>query len=76
MKIINIGKEYLKLNKSVQVIKIISDYLTQHKCENDSYWIGITQIKYVYKTQGGARAVMVNFLGNAHGDTSSNPGRD
>ena len=41
----------------------------------------------VYKTQiegargvmviyGGARGVMVIFVGNAHGDTGSNPGRD
>ena len=27
-------------------------------------------------TRGGARGVMVTVLGNGHGDTSSNPGRD
>ena len=26
--------------------------------------------------KGGARGVMVTILGNEHGDTSSNPGRD
>ena len=27
-------------------------------------------------TYGGARGVMVIVVGNGHGDTSSNPGRD
>ena len=27
-------------------------------------------------TLGGARGVMVTVVGNGHGDTSSNPGRD
>ena len=37
-----------------------------------------TDIKeVVYKTiRGGARGVMVIVVGNGHGDTSSNPGRD
>ena len=26
--------------------------------------------------QGGARGIMVIVVGNGHGDTSSNPGRD
>ena len=30
--------------------------------------------KYIYK--GGARGVMVIVVGNGHGDTSLNPGRD
>ena len=33
----------------------------------------ITQYPIQY---GGARGVMVIFVGNRHGDTSSNPGRD
>ena len=34
---------------------------------------------YVYEdtsTSGGARGVIVIVVGNEHGDTSSNPGRD
>ena len=27
-------------------------------------------------TSGGARGIMVIVVGNGHGDTSSNPGRD
>ena len=27
------------------------------------------------RKKGGARGVMVNVVGNGHGDTSSNPGR-
>ena len=30
----------------------------------------------IIKLAGGARGVMVTVLGNGHGDTSSNPGRD
>ena len=30
----------------------------------------------VYKYMGGACGVMVIVVGNGHGDTSSNPGRD
>ena len=30
----------------------------------------------IYKFLGGARDVMVIVVGNGHGDTSSNPGRD
>ncbi len=33
-----------------------------------------TVIKFKFK--GGARGVMVIVVGNEHGDTSSNPGRD
>ena len=29
-----------------------------------------------FKLQGGARGVMVIVVGNGHGNTSSNPGRD
>ena len=29
-----------------------------------------------YKNTGGARGVMVIVVGNEHGDTSSDPGRD
>ena len=31
---------------------------------------------YCYITYGGASGVMVIVVGNGHGDTSSNPGRD
>ena len=31
---------------------------------------------YLFRVQGGARGVMVIIVGNGHGDTSSNPGRD
>ena len=30
----------------------------------------------LYNKQGGARGIMVIVVGNGHGDTSSNPGRD
>ena len=33
-------------------------------------------IENVYDVCGGARGVMVIGVGNGHGDTSSNPGRD
>ena len=38
-------------------------------CKHDSYY---EKRPYV----GGARWVMVIVVGNGHGDTSSNPGRD
>ena len=31
---------------------------------------------YIQKHDGGARGVMDIVVGNGHGDTSSNPGRD
>ena len=31
---------------------------------------------HIYNNYGGARGVMVIVIGNGHGDTSSNPGRD
>ena len=30
----------------------------------------------IYMSNGGARGVMVIVVGNGHGDTGSNPGRD
>ena len=36
----------------------------------------IHNITYYILYNGGARGVMVIFVGNGHGDTSSNPGRD
>ena len=30
----------------------------------------------INEEMGGARGVMVTVVGNGHGDTSSNPGRD
>ena len=36
-----------------------------------------TNIKsMIKKTNGGARGIIVIVVGNEHGDTSSNPGRD
>ena len=35
-----------------------------------------TKIGYKVLLFGGARGVMVIVVGNEHGDTSSNPGRD
>ena len=35
-----------------------------------------SQVMYIYSSYGGARGVMVIIVGNAHGDRSSNPGRD
>ena len=32
--------------------------------------------KEKFKRQGGAHGVMVIVVGNGHGDTNSNPGRD
>ena len=32
--------------------------------------------QYKVRIEGGARGVMVIVVGNGHGDTSSNPGRD
>ena len=34
------------------------------------------QISAINTPYGGARGVMVIIIGNGHGDTSSNPGRD
>ena len=34
------------------------------------------QLEHTYSRYGGARGVMVIVVGNRHGDTSSNPGRD
>ena len=34
------------------------------------------QVRIDMKLYGGARGVMVTVVGNGHGDTSSNPGRD
>ena len=31
---------------------------------------------YMLRDRGGARGVMVIAVGNGHGDSSSNPGRD
>ena len=36
----------------------------------------INQISALDKAIGGARGVMVIVVGNGHGDTSSNPGRE
>ena len=36
-------------------------------------WVGFDVISIIY---GGARGVMVIVVGNGHGDSSSNPGRD
>ena len=36
----------------------------------------INNAKIIYKSNGDARSVMVIVVGNGHGDTSSNPGRD
>ena len=33
-------------------------------------------LAYLYKNQGGAHGVVVIVVGNGHGDTSSDPGRD
>ena len=56
------------------------------------FWVGIAHqgptfcdwffIEYIsfswsgFQLLGGARGVMVTVVGNGHGDTSSNPGRD
>ena len=39
--------------------------------END-----INKTETTHKKNGGARGVVVIIIGNGHGDTSSNPGRD
>ena len=37
----------------------------------------VAAIMMLYRnTKGGARGVMVIVVGNGHGDTTSNPGRD
>ena len=37
----------------------------------------VFECMYIYLCEsGGARGVMVILVGNGHGDTSSNPGRD
>ena len=43
----------------------------QTKPNQPKSYLGIKQ-----KLFGGARGVMVIVVGNGHGDTSSNPGRD
>ena len=35
-----------------------------------------SRVHYLSHHRGGARIVMVIVVGNGHGDTSSNPGRD
>ncbi len=72
-------------------MQIISDWSKNLKpviCEqtNGNYLIGIVTLNYeiAYKfcniikgdIFGGVRGVMVIIIGNGHGDTSSNPGRD
>ena len=43
---------------------------------NDNNDSNNDKTKIIYKLNGGARGVMVIVVGNGHGDTSSNPGRD
>ena len=38
--------------------------------------ISLSVITYVYSGHRSARGVIVIVVGNRHGDTSSNPGRD
>ena len=38
--------------------------------------VGIGTRRYEFKSNVGARGVVVIVVGNGHGDTSSNPGRD
>ena len=40
------------------------------------YFINLLAIDNTVVFCGGARGVMVIVVGNEHGDTSSNPGRD
>ena len=51
-----------------------------HKLPFESSLFGVFNcgllVKEVAATSGGARGVMVIVVGNGHGDTSSNPGRD
>ena len=49
----------------------ISALAARHDDDDDIY-IYI----YIYKFYGGVRGVMVFVVGNGHGDSSSNPGRD
>ena len=44
------------------------EYKTRHN------WLG--KVIHCKKTEGGARGVIVIVVGNEHGDTSSNPGRN
>ena len=37
---------------------------------------GFNIVNFFHDIFGGARGVMVIIVGNGHGDTSSNPGRD
>ena len=34
------------------------------------------EMLHIYVRKGGASGVMVTIIGNGHGNTSSNPGRD
>ena len=42
-------------------------------------WLHVDKLSFINtdnSINGGARGVMVILVGNGHGDTSSNPGRD
>ena len=51
----------------------LSYYILIHGCRRDEY---IPFPRVSAQSKRGARGVMVIVVGNGHGDTSSNPGRD
>ena len=62
------------------------DYLTAVKGEcmyyfkdfytKQNFILSVSYLMAIKRYSGGARGVMVIIVGNGHGDTSSNPGRD
>ena len=62
------------MNCSLQIYFIVCKQMTSGSFKNIiTNYSFINHIGYIC---GGARGVMVIVVGNGHGDTSSNPGRD
>ena len=58
-------------------IFLSSDAILQHKWYCNIKLMLSRQVHlFLYEQHEGARGVMVIVVGNGHGDTSSNPGRD
>ena len=68
----------LLLSKRADKIRLTFSFLySTHLCNFFYCEIKTIALRKLYYTKiEGARAVMVIVVGNEHGDTSSNPGRD
>ena len=52
-----------------------TQFWSHYQMLNEQTRIGLRKLD-AYNSLGGAHGVMVIVVGNGHGDTSSNPGRD